>query len=145
MKLLRTLILRPLRRDLLRTLLTIVAVALGVAVVVAMDLAGDAATGSFRSSVETLAGKTDLEILANGGIDETWIGRLARLAFDAHFAPVIETQVAMPALGSITLYGLDLAGAPQDGAVVSAALARRMGIAKHGRLALPVGRFQVER
>src|SRR6202140_5879036 len=115
MKLLRTLILRPLRRDRVRTLLTIVAVALGVAVVVAIDLAGDAATGSFRSSVETLAGKTDLEILANGGIDETWIGRLSRLPLDAHFAPVIETQVEMPALGSITLYGLDLAGGAGGG------------------------------
>ena len=39
--------------------------------VVAIDLAGDAATGSFRSSMETLSGKTDLEILANGGIDES--------------------------------------------------------------------------
>ena len=68
MKLLRTLILRPLRRDRLRTALTILAVALGVAVVVAIDLAGDAATGSFQSSMETLAGKTDLEILANGGV-----------------------------------------------------------------------------
>ena len=41
MKLLRTLILRPLRRDLLRTALTILSVGLGVAVVVAIDLAGD--------------------------------------------------------------------------------------------------------
>ena len=78
MKLLRTLILRPLRRDLLRTALTMLAVALGVAVVVAIDLAGDAATGSFRSSMQTLAGKTDLEIRANGGIDERWMARLTR-------------------------------------------------------------------
>ena len=78
MKLLRTLILRPLIRDPLRTALTILAVALGVAVVVAIDLAGDAATGSFQSSLETLAGKTDLEISANGRIDEQWIGRLLR-------------------------------------------------------------------
>ncbi len=48
MKLLRTLILRPLRRDLLRTALSVLAVALGVATIVAIDLAGDAATGSFR-------------------------------------------------------------------------------------------------
>ncbi|MBZ5621174.1 MAG: ABC transporter permease, partial [Acidobacteriia bacterium] len=89
MKLLRTLILRPLRRDLLRTALTVLSVALGIAVVVAIDLAGDAATGSFRSSMETLAGKTDLEILANGGIDERWIGRLAALPFNARFAPVV--------------------------------------------------------
>lgn len=145
MKLLRTLILRPLRRDRLRTGLTVLAVALGVAVVVAIDLAGDAATGSFRSSMETLAGKTDLEILANGGIDETWIGRLDSLPVDARFAPVIETQVETPSLGAITLYGVDLAGAPEDAAIVSRALGRRMGVGAKGRLTLPVGQFTVER
>ena len=39
----------------MRTALTIAAVALGVAVVLAIELAGEAAAGSFRSSVETLA------------------------------------------------------------------------------------------
>ena len=145
MKLLRTLILRPLRRDPLRTALTIVAVALGVAVVVAVDLAGDAATGSFESSMETLAGKTDLEILANGGIDETWIGRLDALPLNVHFAPVIETQVEVPAVGSVTLYGVDLAGAPEDAVVVSSALSRRLGVTLRSRLTLPIGRFAVER
>ncbi len=43
-----------------------------------------AATGCFRSSMQTLAGKTDLEIVANGGIDESWMARLAALPFDAH-------------------------------------------------------------
>jgi len=145
MKLLRTLIFRPLGRDRLRTALTIVAVALGVAVVVAIDLAGDAATGSFQSSVETLAGKIDLEILANGGIDEAWIGRLNALPVNAHFAPVIETQVDLARIGSVALYGLDLAGAPADAAIVSAALAKRLGIAAHDALNLPLGSFQVER
>jgi putative ABC transport system permease protein len=145
MKLLRTLILRPLRRDLLRTILTIGAVALGVAVVVAIDLAGDAATGSFSSSVESLAGKTDLDVVANGGIDESWIGRLASLPFDAHFAPVIETQVEIPSAGSVPLYGLDLTGAPEDAAILSSALARRLGLGLHNSLMLPFGQFRVER
>ena len=61
-KLFRTMILRPLRRDLLRSALTVIAVALGVAVVIAIDLAGDAAAGSFQSSMVTVVGKTDLEI-----------------------------------------------------------------------------------
>ncbi len=137
MKLLRTLILRPLRRDLLRTALTVLAVALGVGVVVAIDLAGDAATGSFRSSMETLAGKTDLEITANGGIDEAWMGRLAGLPYDVRWAPVIEAQAAIPGIGSVPLYGVDLlaaAGASQGGdpegagggIVISSALAKRI-------------------
>lgn len=145
MKLLRTLILRPLGRDRLRTALTIVAVALGVAVVVAIDLAGDAATGSFRSSMQTLAGKTDLEILANGGIDESWIGRLDALPYDVRFAPVMETQIDLPSIGSVSLDGMDLAGAPEDGILVSKALARRLGVTLDAKLALPVGRFTVKR
>ena len=125
MKLLRTLILRPLRRDLLRTALTILSVALGVAVVVAIDLAGDAATGSFRSSMETLTGKTDLEITATGGIDERYMATLAALPFDAHFAPLMEAQIVLPGVGAVALYGADLAGAP-EGAAVSKALAARL-------------------
>src|SRR6516225_521901 len=145
MRLLHTLILRPLRRDLLRTILTVVAVALGVGVVVAIDLAGDAATGSFRSSLESLAGKTDLEILANGGIDETWMERLAALPFDAHFAPVMEAQIDFPAGGSVTLEGLDLAGGPEDRLIISKALAERGRFGLDSRVRLPFGAFRVER
>ena len=125
MKLLRTLILRPLRRDLLRTALTILAVALGVAVVVAIDLAGDAATGSFNSSMQTLTGKTDLELLANGGLDERLIAPLAALPFDAHFAPIIEAQAVLPNVGAVPLYGADLASAPA-GIAISKPLADRL-------------------
>jgi putative ABC transport system permease protein len=140
MKLFRTLILRPLRRDPLRTALTALAVALGIAVVVAIDLAGDAATGSFRSSLETLAGKTDLEISANGGIEEQWIGRLASLPIDARFSPLVEAQIVLPGVGSLPIYGLDFVAAARsnpakDGAkmavgdaVVSQPLAKRLGV-----------------
>jgi putative ABC transport system permease protein len=108
-QLFRTLILRPLRRDLLRTVLSIIAVALGVGVVIAVDLAGDAATGSFRSSLETLVGRTDLNILANGGVDERWMAALAALPLNARFAPVIETQGIIENIGSVTVYGVDFA------------------------------------
>ncbi len=125
MKLLRTLILRPLRRDLLRTALTILSIALGVAVVVAIDLAGDAATGSFRSSMQTLTGHTDLEIFANGGLDERLIGPLAAMPYDVHFAPVLEAQASIAGIGSVPLYGVDLAGAPV-GIALSQPLADRL-------------------
>jgi len=149
MRLWRSLILRPLARDLPRTLLTVLAVALGVAVVVAIDLAGDAATGSFRSSMETLGGKTDLEITANGGVDERWIGVLAALPVNARVWPVIETQAALAGVGSVTLYGLDMLNAPggradspavdEAGApscAISEALARRIGLARGATLRL---------
>lgn len=125
MKLFGTLILRPLRRDLLRTVLSILSVALGVAVIIAIDLAGDAATGSFQSSLVTVAGKTDLEIVANGGIDEQWIGRLDSLPVDAQFAPIIDAQANIAGIGGVPLYGIDAVGLGQD-AVLSDALARRL-------------------
>src|SRR5713226_9686017 len=146
----RTLILRPLRRDLLRTALTIISVALGVAVVIAIELAGDAAAGSFRSSLETLVGKTDLEIVANGGVDEQWMGVLASLPVNARFAPVIETQGVIDGVGAVTAYGVDFvahgreaqAGMPiprgDSAAVVSKALARRLGVREGGQMTLAV-------
>ena len=163
MKLLASLILRPLGRDLPRTLLTALSVALGVAVVVAMDLAGDAATGSFRSSMVTLAGNTDIEILANGGVDESWMARLSGLPFDVRFSPVIEAQVNCPGAGSVPLYGVDTVaaaaaarggegereGGPRDGAIVSKQLAARLGAVRGGEVSCFLNgkprRFQVAR
>ena len=55
------LVVRPLAGEPVRTALAALAVALGVAVVLAIELAGEAAAGSFRSSVETLAGTADFE------------------------------------------------------------------------------------
>ena len=84
------LILRPLKREPVRTALTVFAVALGVAVVVAIDLAGQAAAGSFESSVESLTGKNDLILSATGGIDEKLLGSLNQLPYALDFAPRIE-------------------------------------------------------
>jgi putative ABC transport system permease protein len=151
MKLLRSLILRPLLRDPLRTSLTVLAVALGVAVAIAIDLAGDAATGSFRSSLETLAGKSDLEISANGGVDEQWSGRLASLPIEARFSPVMETWVDVSGAGLLPLYGLDFVGASNGAAagsserregeaVVSQPLASRLGLASGRDLSIQLPR-----
>ena len=142
MRLFRQLILRPLRRDLTRTVLTLLSIALGVAVVIAIELSGNAATGSFESSLTTLVGKVDYEITANGGVDETYIAKLAALAVNARFSPVIEEPVAIAGQGSTTLYGIDLiSGAvaePQtfdpeqfeNNAVVSNDLAARLHLRK---------------
>ena len=124
MRLLRTLILRPLARDPLRTALTILSVALGVGIVVAIDLASEAATGSFQSSMQALAGRTDLEIRANGGVDERWMGPLTALPFDVKWSPVMEAQAEIAGIGEVPVYGVDLLGAP--GAVISTALAKRI-------------------
>ncbi len=108
LKLFRELILRPLRRDPARTLLTLLSIALGVAVVIAIELSGDAATGSFESSLTTLVGKVDYEITANGGVDERYIAKLAALPVNARFSPAIEQPVIVAGRRSVTLYGADL-------------------------------------
>jgi putative ABC transport system permease protein len=103
------LIARPLLREPLRAGLTVLAVALGVAVVLAIDLAGDAATGSFRSSMETLAGDNDLEITSPGGVPENLMGTLASLPYSVRISPRIEDfAVIAGTRKSLPLVGLDL-------------------------------------
>ena len=84
------LILRPLRRERLRTALTVLAVALGVAAVLAIELAGQAAAGSFRSSLEALTGSANLEVTATGGIPPEVFARLATLPYPLKLHPRIE-------------------------------------------------------
>jgi putative ABC transport system permease protein len=100
------LILRPLREEPLRTALTVFAVALGVGVVLAIDLAGDAAAGSFRASMETLAGDADFEITAPGGVGESLLAQLAQLPEAIRvkprledFATITETNEVVPLIG----------------------------------------------
>ncbi|MFN7924912.1 MAG: FtsX-like permease family protein [Bryobacteraceae bacterium] len=107
------LILRPLRNEPVRTTLNVLAVALGVAVVIAIDLAGDAAAGSFRSSMDTLAGKASFEIVGAGGIDEKILGKLAAIPMPLRFVPRIESfaligdrEANMPLIG-LDLFALD--------------------------------------
>lgn len=71
------LIVRPMKRERMRTALTVLAVALGVAAVLAIELAGQAAVGSFRSSLETLTESANLEVTASGGIPAEVFARLA--------------------------------------------------------------------
>src|SRR5437879_6211295 len=103
------LMVRPLLREPVRTLLTISAIALGVAVVLAIDLAGDAATGSFRSSMETLSGDNDLEVTASGGVPEDVVGTLATLPYTIRVSPRVEDYAVIVATKkSLPLIGLDL-------------------------------------
>ena len=103
------LMVRPLFREPVRTALTILAIALGVAVVLAIDLAGGAATGSFHSSMEALAGDNDLEIRATGGVPESVVGKLATLPYPIRVSPRIEDYaVIVDTKKSLPLIGLDL-------------------------------------
>src|SRR5271169_3177678 len=115
------LMLRPLLQEPVRAILTILAVTLGVAVVLAIDLAGGAATGSFRASMETLAGDNDLEVVASGGVPETVVGTIAALPYSIRISPRIEDSAFIPnTKQTIPLIGLDLVAegsSEQSGAV----------------------------
>ena len=108
-RLFQLLILRPLLREPVRTGVSVLAVALGVAVVLAIDLAGEAATGSFRSSLETLAGKATLEVSAVGGVPEEVLTKLATYPEPLEVSPRIEDFANVGGSGeSVPLIGLDL-------------------------------------
>jgi len=105
-KLFYRLMLRPMWREPVRMALTILAVALGVAVVLATELAGNAAVGSFHSSLETLAGGYPLEVVAVGGVPESVAGMLATQAMPLaisprfeDFATILETKQTLPLIG----------------------------------------------
>lgn len=109
LKLFFRLMVRPLFHEPARLALTVLAVALGVAVVLAIDMAGYAAAGSFRSSMETLAGEDNLEIVASGGVPESAVGILSSQPFIARVSPRIEDYVVV--LGTkqtLPFVGLDL-------------------------------------
>ena len=100
--------LRPLLQEPVRAILTVLAVTLGVAVVLAIDLAGAAATGSFRASMETLAGDNDLEVVASGGVPEAVVGTIATLPYSIRISPRIEdSAVIADTKQSLPLIGLD--------------------------------------
>lgn len=109
LKLFWRLMVKPLVDEPLRTALTVFAVALGVAVVLAMDLAGDAATGSFHSSLETLSGEQNFEIMAVGGVPDEMVGKLLSQPYDWRITPRMEGfAVLVSERKSLPLIGLDL-------------------------------------
>jgi putative ABC transport system permease protein len=110
------LMVRPLFREPVRTLLTLLAIALGVAVVLAIDLAGTAATGSFHSSMETLAGNSDLEIVTAGGVPENVVGTLDALPYPLRIRPRIEDYaLVVETKKTVPLVGLDLVAEASEG------------------------------
>ena len=99
---------RPLFREPVRLALMVLAVALGVAVVLAIDLAGNAAAGSFHSSMETLAGDNDLEIVASGGVPEEIVGTLSTQPYAMRISPRIEdSAVITESKETLPLIGVD--------------------------------------
>lgn len=131
--LLGALIIGPLRANALRSIVTLVAVALGVAIGLAIDLANATAIASFASSVNIVANRVNLQVLAVGrGFDEHAILRVQDISGVRYASPTIEDTLTVgaragdPFSGQILrVLGIDLlrpiprvgdaaAGAPGD-------------------------------
>ena len=96
MKLFRDFILRPLAGEKVRTATTVIGVALGIAVVVAIQLTNASSIRGFETALETVAGKTAVEIIGAGtGIDESRLPELSWLREFGIVSPVIEGSAAL--------------------------------------------------
>ncbi len=95
MRLFTQFILRPLVGDKIRTATTILGVALGIAVVVAIQLTNASSVRGFETALETVAGKTGIEIVGTGGVDENVLPSLGWLREYGVVSPVIEGNAAL--------------------------------------------------
>ena len=115
LKLFWRLMVKPLADEPVRTALTVFAVALGVAVVLAMDLAGEAAIGSFHSSLETLSGEQNFEITAAGSVPDEMVGKLVSRPYDWRITARMEGfAVISNERKTLPLIGLDLIAGPNQ-------------------------------
>ncbi len=95
MRLFTQFILRPLAADKMRTATTILGVALGIAVVVAIQLTNASSIRGFETALETVAGKTAVEVVGTGGLDEDTLPSLNWLREYGVASPVIEGNAAL--------------------------------------------------
>jgi len=93
----KSFILRRLAKEPIRTSLSIAGIALGIAVVLAIQIANHSALEGFRAALDTMAGKTSLEIVGAGvGVDERALASLAWLREWGDVSPVIEGDAMAP-------------------------------------------------
>ena len=96
MRLFHQFILRPLVTEKVRTITTILGVSLGIAVVIAIQLTNASSIRGFETALETVAGKTAIEIHGAGtGVDETVLPQLGWLREYGVISPVIESNAAL--------------------------------------------------
>ena len=86
----------PLAADKIRTATTVIGVALGIAVVIAIQLTNQSSVRGFETALETVAGKTSVEIIGAGtGVDESQLPELLWLRAHGTVSPVIEGSAAL--------------------------------------------------
>ncbi len=96
MRLFYQFIMRPLANEKIRTATTVIGVALGIAVVIAIQLTNASSVRGFETALETVAGKTAVEIVGAGtGVDEALLPQLSWLREFGVMSPVIEGTAAL--------------------------------------------------
>jgi putative ABC transport system permease protein len=88
-------ILRRMAQERARTLTTIAGIALGIAVVIAIQLTNASSVRGFETALNTVAGRTSLEITGAAGVPESLIADLGWLREYGALAPVIEGEMAI--------------------------------------------------
>jgi len=92
----RQFILRPLIAEKVRTITTVLGVSLGIAVVIAIQLTNASSVRGFETALETVAGKTAVEIIGSStGVDETLLPQIGWLRELGIVSPVIEGTAAL--------------------------------------------------
>ncbi|MEO7156353.1 MAG: FtsX-like permease family protein, partial [Vicinamibacterales bacterium] len=115
----RQFILRPLIAEKIRTITTVLGVSLGIAVVIAIQLTNASSVKGFATALETVAGKTAVEILGSGtGVDESLVPELGWLRDYGGVSPVIEGTAALvvgdvktlrrPQMEAVKVLGVDI-------------------------------------
>jgi hypothetical protein len=95
-RLFRQFIIRPLLAEKIRTITTVLGVSLGIAVVIAIQLTNASSVRGFETALETVAGKTAVEIIGSGiGVDETLLPELGWLREFGRISPIIEGSAAL--------------------------------------------------
>jgi putative ABC transport system permease protein len=113
MMLLRLLSWPYLRRHGLRWTLTLAGIVLGVAVFVAMHTANRSIFSAFDTTVDQIAGSTQLQVSAGEfGFDESILERVQSVPEVGVAVPVIEANVEtkIPGQGSVLILGIDMTG-----------------------------------
>ncbi len=101
------------RKHLLRTLLTTAGIVLGVGVLVGMRTANQTVMGAFQSTVDKIAGATQLQITAGDtGFEESVLERVQAIPGVRVASAVIEAVAAteLPGQGNLMILGVDMTG-----------------------------------
>ncbi len=101
------------RKHVLRTLLTTAGIVLGVAVFVGMHTANQSVLFAFNSTVDRIAGRTELQVTAGEtGFSEEVLETVQSARSVRVAVPVIEAVVdsGIPGVGSLLILGVDMTG-----------------------------------